>query len=184
MTSQLAGTADRSTLGEVAWLFLKLGTVAFGGPAAHIAMMEDEVVRRRLWLTREQFLDYLGATNLIPGPTPPSSPSTSAMLARVGLGCWSPACASFSPQRSSWARSAGGTCTRVVSRKRRACSTASRWAEWDSVSEYRRSLQSGHQHLDQPAPMPTPRAALGVAAVRGSLRHGRLQRGRHCTRHR
>ncbi len=53
---------------EVARLFLKLGTIGFGGPAAHIAMMEDEVVRRRRWLTREQFLDYLGATNLIPGP--------------------------------------------------------------------------------------------------------------------
>ena len=55
-------------LREIARLFLKLGTVAFGGPAAHIAMMEDEVVRRRHWLTREDFLDYLGATNLIPGP--------------------------------------------------------------------------------------------------------------------
>jgi chromate transporter len=49
-------------------LFLKLGTISFGGPAAHIAMMEDEVVRRRGWLTPEQFLDYVGATNLIPGP--------------------------------------------------------------------------------------------------------------------
>lgn len=58
----------KSSLREVALLFLKLGTVAFGGPAAHIAMMEDEVVRRRQWLTREQFLDYVGATNLIPGP--------------------------------------------------------------------------------------------------------------------
>jgi chromate transporter len=48
--------------------FLRLGTVAFGGPAAHIAMMEDEFVRRRGWLSREQFLDMLGATNLIPGP--------------------------------------------------------------------------------------------------------------------
>jgi len=52
----------------VAWLFLRLGTTAFGGPAAHIAMMEDEVVRRRGWLTRAEFLDLLGATNLIPGP--------------------------------------------------------------------------------------------------------------------
>src|SRR5688572_24464338 len=55
-------------LRELAWLFLKLGTIAFGGPAAHIAMMEDEVVRRRKWLTSEEFLDLLGATNLIPGP--------------------------------------------------------------------------------------------------------------------
>jgi chromate transporter len=56
------------TLRQLALLFLRLGSTAFGGPAAHIAMMEDEVVRRRGWLTRAQFLDYLGATNLIPGP--------------------------------------------------------------------------------------------------------------------
>jgi chromate transporter len=49
-------------------LFFKLGTIAFGGPAVHISLMEDEVVRRRQWLTRDQFVDYLGATNLIPGP--------------------------------------------------------------------------------------------------------------------
>lgn len=55
-------------LPEVALLFLKLGTIAFGGPAAHIAMLEDEVVRRKQWLSREQFLDLLGASNLIPGP--------------------------------------------------------------------------------------------------------------------
>lgn len=59
---------NHTSLAELAGLFLKLGTISFGGPAAHIAMMEDEVVRRRQWLTREEFLDYLGATNLIPGP--------------------------------------------------------------------------------------------------------------------
>jgi chromate transporter len=53
---------------ETATLFLRLGTTAFGGPAAHIALMENEIVSRRRWLSREQFLDYLGATNLIPGP--------------------------------------------------------------------------------------------------------------------
>ncbi len=53
---------------ELAVLFARLGTTAFGGPAAHIAMMEDEVVRRRRWLSRQEFLDMLGATNLIPGP--------------------------------------------------------------------------------------------------------------------
>jgi chromate transporter len=60
--------ASHQPLGELALIFLKLGTTAFGGPAAHIAMMEDEVVRRHQWLTDDQFLDYLGATNLIPGP--------------------------------------------------------------------------------------------------------------------
>jgi chromate transporter len=55
-------------LWELAWLFLKLGTVSFGGPAAHVAVLEDEVVRRRAWLPREQFLDLMAATQLIPGP--------------------------------------------------------------------------------------------------------------------
>lgn len=58
----------KSTLREVAALFLKLGVTAFGGPAAHIAMMRDEVVHRRRWLSDQEFLDMLGATNLIPGP--------------------------------------------------------------------------------------------------------------------
>jgi chromate transporter len=60
--------SSRSSLRELAGLFLKLGTVAFGGPAVHIAMMEDEVVRKRAWLSRERVLDLLGAANLIPGP--------------------------------------------------------------------------------------------------------------------
>jgi chromate transporter len=55
-------------IGELITLFLKLGATAFGGPAAHIAMMEEEVVNRRRWLTRQHFLDLVGATNLIPGP--------------------------------------------------------------------------------------------------------------------
>ena len=61
-------TTPDGRLGELALLFLRLGATAFGGPAAHIAFMEEEVVRRRGWLSREEFLDLLGATNLIPGP--------------------------------------------------------------------------------------------------------------------
>lgn len=57
-----------ATLGEIAVVFLKLGTIAFGGPAAHLAMMEDEFVRRKRWLTQADFLDRLAAANLIPGP--------------------------------------------------------------------------------------------------------------------
>ncbi|WP_072622016.1 chromate efflux transporter [Spirulina major] len=57
-----------SRCGAIARLFLKLGVIGFGGPAAHIALMDEEVVKRRRWLTREHFLDLLGATNLIPGP--------------------------------------------------------------------------------------------------------------------
>jgi chromate transporter len=59
---------DPPRLREIAVSFLRLGTTAFGGPAAHIAMMEEEFVRRRGWISHEEFLDMLGATNLIPGP--------------------------------------------------------------------------------------------------------------------
>jgi len=55
-------------LKEVTALFLKLGIISFGGPAAYIAIMHDETVKRRKWLDDQQFLDLVGATNLIPGP--------------------------------------------------------------------------------------------------------------------
>jgi chromate transporter len=61
-------TNSSSHLAEVTRLFLRLGFTAFGGPAAHIAMMHDEVVKRRGWMSDQHFLDLVGATNLIPGP--------------------------------------------------------------------------------------------------------------------
>jgi chromate transporter len=67
--AQVPGRLAQGSLKELALFFLRLGTTAFGGPAAHIAIMEDELVRRRKWLTREKFLDLLGASNLIPGPS-------------------------------------------------------------------------------------------------------------------
>ena len=71
----------RVPLNELALFFLRLGTTAFGGPAAHIAIMEDELVRRRRWLSREKFLDLLGASNLIPGP------SSSELAIHIGYLC-------------------------------------------------------------------------------------------------
>lgn len=67
--SDSASLLGNGSIHELAWFFLRLGTTAFGGPAAHIAIMEDELVRRRRWLSREKFLDLLGASNLIPGPS-------------------------------------------------------------------------------------------------------------------
>jgi chromate transporter len=64
-----ASATPRSKLLEVTLLFLRLGLTAFGGPAAHVAIMENEVVRRRRWLSSERFLDLLGASNVIPGPS-------------------------------------------------------------------------------------------------------------------
>ncbi|MCQ3931207.1 MAG: chromate transporter [Chloroflexi bacterium] len=70
---------EKGSLGELARLFLRLGLIAFGGPAAHIAMFRDEVVNRRKWITDEHFLDMLGATNLIPGP------NSTEMAIHIGL---------------------------------------------------------------------------------------------------
>jgi chromate transporter len=68
-TAQTSTKPARHELSELALLFLRLGATAFGGPAAHIAIMENEFVRRRRWVSSERFLDLLGAANLIPGPS-------------------------------------------------------------------------------------------------------------------
>ena len=64
----LSPQQQRQRLTELAQVFLRLGAIAFGGPAAHIAMMDDEVVKRRQWMSRENLLDLIGVTNLLPGP--------------------------------------------------------------------------------------------------------------------
>lgn len=71
--------AKRGRLWELARLFLRLGATAFGGLAAHVAMMPDEVVVRRRWVSEHEFLDLLGATNLIPGP------NSTEMTIHIGL---------------------------------------------------------------------------------------------------
>ena len=78
------GDGKRSAeLWELARLFTKLGFVAFGGPAAHVAMMRQEFVERRRWMDDQQFLDLNGATNLIPGP---NSTELAIHVGREGLG--------------------------------------------------------------------------------------------------
>jgi chromate transporter len=73
------GSTRLVALQELAAVFLKLGATAFGGPAAHIGLLEQEVVRKRGWLTHQEFLDLLGATNLIPGP------NSTEMAIHIGL---------------------------------------------------------------------------------------------------
>jgi len=74
-----------SPLREVVSVFLRLGVVAFGGPAAHIAMMREELVRRRRWVSDAQFIDLLGITNLIPGP---NSTEMAIHLGYLRAGAW------------------------------------------------------------------------------------------------
>src|SRR5688572_10648756 len=66
--TELPKEDKQSDLLAIAKLFLKLGIIGFGGPAAHIALMQEEVVNRRNWMSEQHFLDLVGATNLIPGP--------------------------------------------------------------------------------------------------------------------
>ena len=76
---------SRAHLAEVAAVFLKLGTIGFGGPAAHIAMLEAEIVTRRQWISQAQFLDLIGLTNLIPGP---SSTELAIYIGYLRAGWW------------------------------------------------------------------------------------------------
>ena len=127
-------------------VFLRLGLTAFGGPAAHIAMMEDEAVVRRQWLTRERFLDLLGVTNLLPGP------SSSELAIYLGY------------VRAGWPGLVVGGCLlhraggvaghrprldvralRLAARDRRACSTASGRSWWRS--SFRRSGDSARRPI-------------------------------------
>lgn len=59
---------QKARLKEITLVFLKLGTIAFGGPAAHVAMMDEEIVKKRKWMEKDKFMDLYGATNLLPGP--------------------------------------------------------------------------------------------------------------------
>jgi chromate transporter len=76
---------SRNRLTELAGVFLKLGAIGFGGPAAHIAMLEEETVTRREWISRSQFLDLVGATNLLPGP---SSTELAIYIGYLRAGWW------------------------------------------------------------------------------------------------
>ena len=91
------------SLAEIALVFLKLGTIAFGGPAAHIAMMEEEFVRRRKWIGEAEFLDRLAASNLIPGPSSTELAIFIGHLKRGWRGLVVAGCCFFIPARSlSW----------------------------------------------------------------------------------
>jgi chromate transporter len=83
MANQAETDKDGRELWRLMQLFLKLGTIAFGGPAAHIAMMRNEVVERRRWMEEQEFLDLVGASNLVPGP---NSTELAIHLGRVRAG--------------------------------------------------------------------------------------------------
>ncbi len=79
LAQQPSTQEPKASLRSLAWVFAKLGATAFGGPAAHIALMNDEVAKRRNWLTQQKFLDILGINNLIPGP------NSTEMAIHIGL---------------------------------------------------------------------------------------------------
>jgi chromate transporter len=91
---QLGRSGD---LGPLASLFLKLGCFGFGGPAAHLALMEREIVQKRGWLTPGDFLDLVGAANLIPGPNSTEVACSSGCDAPGGAVFWSPEAGSYCP---------------------------------------------------------------------------------------
>lgn len=77
-------SGQRQRLGEVASVFLRLGFTAFGGPATALAMMRQEVVLKRKWLTEDEFLDFWGISNLVPGPNATDWRSTLATVMQAG----------------------------------------------------------------------------------------------------
>ena len=112
-----------SSLSEIFRLFLRLGLTAFGGPAAHIVLMQREAVERRGWMSRAQFLDLVGACNLLPGPG-----STQVAMAlgysRTGwLGLIVLESASFCPPRWPHWPWPGPMCAMAAFPRRRECST-------------------------------------------------------------
>ncbi len=99
-TERAVPAVERGPLGEVAWVALKLGFTAFGGPAGHSAMLREEVVVRRRWLSDQHFLDLIGATNLIPGP---NSTERVIHLSARRSGAWrARPCGALSWRRWAW----------------------------------------------------------------------------------
>ena len=134
------GSIREPSLAEIAFVFLKLGTIAFGGPAAHLALMEEEFVRRRKWITQAEFLDRMATANLIPGPSSTEVAIFVGQLKRGWRGLMVAGCCFIVPAAAivtviAWGyvrlarcRKPKASCTRSSRRWSRLSSK--RWASW------------------------------------------------------